>query len=455
MSQTPSPQKSGAAVATFALIALVVAIVVGGLWWVRQNDDAASSASEDASTDVAGGTTDDETTDDGGSSDGDGGRGDGSDADPGLGDAAEEIAAQDFPDDPRVVVISVDSLGSLWVSEATTPTLADLLEQGAGTLNARTEVEKTVTLPNHTGMVTGVRVNRLLGGHGVTWNDTSTRSVAPRDRVGLLHDRRGRAAPARSSSARRSSRCGVGPGRARSTTWTSTQDQTALVTSAIAELQRGRPRPGLPPPGRPGHTPATSRAGAVIPTSRRWPRPMPTSTGSCPRSSTTPSCPSEVVVVVTADHGGVPGLTKHDERRRSENYTIPFVVWGPGSPRATSTRSTLTIEDPGDGRPRYFGPQPVRNGDVANVVTDLLGLDPVPRSQFGVKHDARRRLRFSVGPARRSADGTGASPAGRPQPGTAPRRRHRSSPTRGQTSPRSRSRPCSRPTGRGTRPGPR
>ena len=74
----------------------------------------------------------------------------------------------------RVVVISVDGLASGAITQlgATgTPTLHRLMAEGASTLNARTEVEMTVTLPNHTSMVTGRRVDRALGGHGVTWDD--------------------------------------------------------------------------------------------------------------------------------------------------------------------------------------------------------------------------------------------------------------------------------------------
>ena len=79
----------------------------------------------------------------------------------------------------RVVVVSIDGLGSAWVTPELAPTLTALLENGAGTLNARTEYEMTVTLPNHTGMVTGRRVEAARGGHGVTWNVQTTQTVRP------------------------------------------------------------------------------------------------------------------------------------------------------------------------------------------------------------------------------------------------------------------------------------
>ena len=46
-----------------------------------------------------------------------------------------------------------------------------MMRDGASTLNARTAYELTVTLPNHTSMVTGRKIARSAGGHGVTWND--------------------------------------------------------------------------------------------------------------------------------------------------------------------------------------------------------------------------------------------------------------------------------------------
>ena len=63
--------------------------------------------------------------------------------------------------------LSTDALDGLGSDSA----FGRLLGEGAATLNARTEVEQTITLPNHAGMFTGRRVDPGEGGHGVTWND--------------------------------------------------------------------------------------------------------------------------------------------------------------------------------------------------------------------------------------------------------------------------------------------
>lgn len=49
--------------------------------------------------------------------------------------------------------------------------------QGARTPNARTAVEATRTMPNHTSMLTGRRVDTDLGGHGVTFNTDNGSTV--------------------------------------------------------------------------------------------------------------------------------------------------------------------------------------------------------------------------------------------------------------------------------------
>ncbi|HET7194742.1 MAG TPA: alkaline phosphatase family protein, partial [Nocardioides sp.] len=78
----------------------------------------------------------------------------------------------------RVLAVSIDGLRASAITQlgrAGTPTLHRLMAQGASTLNARTEREMTVTLPNHTGMVTGRRIAASQGGHGVSWNDDRRR----------------------------------------------------------------------------------------------------------------------------------------------------------------------------------------------------------------------------------------------------------------------------------------
>ena len=91
--------------------------------------------------------------------------------------------------------------------------------------------------------------------------------------------------------------------------------------------------------------------------------------------------------MLTADHGGPPGEKGHDDASDVENYRIPFVVWGRGIRPADLYELNPDYADPGTGRPAYGGPQPVRNGDLANLVTELLGLGPVPGSELDAGQD--------------------------------------------------------------------
>lgn len=382
MPEAPSSLKPSASAATLVLVALVVTIAVGGLWWVRHQDDSTppdgpgTSASRAADDDQPRGHKSSPTVSD---------RGDGSDADQGLGETAEEIAGQEFPDDPRVVVISVDGLGSMWVSKETTPTIAEMLTAAAGTLNARTEVEKTVTLPNHTGMVTGLRVDGAQGGHGVTWNHTSTRSVAPgTESVFSTIDAAGGASAVFAGKDKFEMW-----GRA----WPGTIDnlvikprQSALVSTAISDL-RGDDRElvflHLAGPDSAGHANGWGSApylDAVAQADADIDRVVSAIVDD-------PDLAKEVVVIVTADHGGLPGTTTHSDRTLVTNFRIPFLVWGPGITPGDLYALNPDYADPGVQQPGYDGPQPVRNGDVANLVTDLLGLDPVPGSQLNAAQD--------------------------------------------------------------------
>ena len=263
--------------------------------------------------------------------------------------------------------------------------MADLLAQGAGTLNARTEVEKTVTLPNHTGMVTGHRVNATQGGHGVIWNHTSTRSVAPgTDSVFSTIDDAGGSSAVFAGKEKFEMWGRAWPGTIDPLEIDSDQEQ--LVTAAITDLLKddhdlvflhlaGPDSAGHESGwGSPAYLDAVAQADADID------RVLSAILGD-------PDLSEEVVVIVTADHGGVPGTTQHVDRRRAENYTIPFLVWGPGVAPGDLYGLNPDYRDPAGRQPGYGGPQPVRNGDVANLVTDLLGLGPVPGSELDAEHD--------------------------------------------------------------------
>lgn len=84
------------------------------------------------------------------------------------------------PPTGRVLAISIDGLNPQAIrrlGRAGAPNLYRLMDEGAFTLNARTMVDKTETLPNHASMMTGRRVAADQGGHGVNWNDDRTKAT--------------------------------------------------------------------------------------------------------------------------------------------------------------------------------------------------------------------------------------------------------------------------------------
>jgi hypothetical protein len=304
-------------------------------------------------------------------------------ASPGPSSGPDNSAAGGVPDDVRVLVITVDGLGAATVGPETTPAIDRLLEEGAGTRNARTEVEQTETLPNHTSMVTGRPIS-AAGGHGVTWNTDTDRPLRPGvDSVFTA------VADAGGASA-------AFMGKAKFDIWYEAwpeidaflidEDQASLVDAAAADLtshERDLTFVHLAGPDHAGHETgwgSPAYLAAVAQADADVERIVAAADdASRPAGGT--------VVVLTADHGGVPGDDGHAQPGEPANYTIPFVVWGAGVADAGLYELNPDYADPGTGRPSYAGTQPVRNGDVANLVTALLGLPPVPGSRIGRGQD--------------------------------------------------------------------
>jgi hypothetical protein len=322
-------------------------------------------------------------------------------------DAAVAAHADGGMPAPRryVVAISVDALNRralVRLGARGTPALHRLLREGAGTLNARSAYEQTHTLPNHTGMMTG---RPVLGrrGHHVTFNTDNgetLREVNGHYVPGIfdvVHDHHGRTALftskdkfrflARSWDSRHGARDRVGrrdDGRDKISRFVVAVSAT-LLDRLTRQLRR---RPArltflhLAGPDEAGH-----EDGCM---SRRYLAAVRTVDRQVGRVLHTIGRDRDLRlrtnVVLTADHGCPPGQTQHDDRTRRDNYQVPFVVWGPGVARGESLYAlNPTRRRPGTGRPRYSGPQPVRNLDLADLAERLLGLPAVPGGVAGTR----------------------------------------------------------------------
>jgi predicted AlkP superfamily pyrophosphatase or phosphodiesterase len=80
-----------------------------------------------------------------------------------------------------------------------------------------------------------------------------------------------------------------------------------------------------------------------------------------------------LTLILTADHGG--SGTGHSAAYLSDNYRIPFFVWGRGvGPGGDLYALNPDRGEPGVSRPTYDGRQPIRNRDAASLALSLLGL---------------------------------------------------------------------------------
>lgn len=293
-----------------------------------------------------------------------------------------------------VVAISVDGLNPKALAKlgrSGAPTLHKLIDQGASTLNARTEYERTETLPNHTGMVTGRRITAAQGGHGVEWNDDRKKPRTVQDAAGravlsvfdVVNADGGSTSVFASKTKFRLWKRSWGGSIDR---FQVTLDNAALVKSFRQDFATPRRFRflHLSAPDVVGHRkgyltkPYLNQLRA---TDKQLKKVLRTVKQNSP----------DATVVLTSDHGGKG--RSHADPTKLVNYRIPFVVWGHGvTPGSDLYRLNPGYADPGKVRVDYVTPlQPVRNGSLANLSLDLLGLGPVP----GSEHDLRQDLSVS------------------------------------------------------------
>jgi predicted AlkP superfamily pyrophosphatase or phosphodiesterase len=307
----------------------------------------------------------------------------------------------------QILAISVDGLNPVAIRQlgaAGAPAFHRLMREGAYTLNARTEYEKTETLPNHTGMLTGRRVEAATGGHGIDFNsDTGTTVHQQAGRYvasvfDVVHDHGGRTALYSAKTKfelydrtwnahGRHDTIGKDHGTRKIDRVALNTNNAGLVQALNAEL-KSAPRTftllHISPPDTAGHQYGFMSANylaAVRETDRLLGTVLDTVAGK-------PSLKDHTLVLLTADHGGGDAFG-HSDPRKLQNYRVPFMAWGPGVAKGKDLYAiNSAFEAPGTSRPSYGGRQPIRNGDIANLTTDVLNLPTVPGSEL----DRPRRL---------------------------------------------------------------
>ncbi|MDH3715327.1 MAG: alkaline phosphatase family protein [Gammaproteobacteria bacterium] len=99
-----------------------------------------------------------------------------------------------------------------------------------------------------------------------------------------------------------------------------------------------------------------------------------------------PELSDTTAIILTADHGGELGENFHlllPDVGLIESGIVPFYVWGATVSAGADlyALNATTRRDPGRSIPPFSdSPQPIRNGDAANLALDMLALPAVPDS---------------------------------------------------------------------------
>lgn len=307
-----------------------------------------------------------------------------------------------------VIAVSVDGLGSVYLQKlmeaGKLPHFKKLEEESAGTTNARADYNITVTLPNHTSMVTSRRITDPEG-HNWTSNTDPAKGVTIHSRKGgyvasvfdVAHDHGLRTGVwatkskfalfkvSYDGSHGAPDTTGVDNGRDKVDYFLCAKSPE-LENSFISTMTTQPCHFAFVHFGDPdgaGHTHGWG--------SEPYNAALVTIDGYLGRImdliATNPVLKGKTDLIVTADHGGEG--KDHSDASKPIDYTIPFFVWGAGvTPGDLYALNTGTRHSPGEGRPQYSEPvQPVRNGDLGNLALSLLGLPPIPGSMINVKQD--------------------------------------------------------------------
>jgi len=327
-------------------------------------------------------------------------------------------------DNPRVehaIIIAIDGLRSdaLMASPRDLPNFRRLMDEGASTLNARTDPDITVTLPNHLGMVTG----RLMrGDEGHHWELNELTDGGPQ----ILHDEHGQYIQSifdvahdhglrvaiiagktklhllqNSWGEERGLEDVIGDdnGRTKIDTYTYEESIGAVASKIIETLAQPGKRNVIfacyRHPDAAGHaegwdlTENSLFMRALVEVDRELGRILDAIESDI-------RLRGKVAIIITADHGGGAPFKSHNQQHMWVNYIIPFIVWTGTPGVSTGSRDLYTLNpatrrDPGLHQPPHDLTAdtlpPIRNSDAANLALDLLGLPPVAGSTVNRSQD--------------------------------------------------------------------
>ena len=301
----------------------------------------------------------------------------------GIACAAEPLAK-------HVVLISFDGLrpdAITALGREKASAFYKMIEEGASTLNARTDYDYTVTLPNHTCMVTGYPV---LGAHGhqVTENSLVDKSV---------HDFAGRHVFSVFETLRQNQRRSVM--LASKPKFNIYEHSFPMDSASISDYDDSKTlkafdklvQEGLPDfvfmhfsnPDHVGH-----EQGWDINPNSPYMKQVEILNEALQKIiqliDSNNSLNDSTVIIVTTDHGGEG--KGHGDNSNPLDYTIPFIIWGKAVARGedlykiNSDRRTDPLKERIN---NDQSGQPIRNGDAANLAVSLLGLASIEGSTIG------------------------------------------------------------------------
>jgi autotransporter-associated beta strand protein len=308
-----------------------------------------------------------------------------------------------------VINVTLDGVGSGYLDQLINtnqlPNFRRLQAEGAWTSNARTDHDLTETLPSHTTMITG---RGLVGADGHNWSQdyTPTPSQTLHNNKGsyvasvfdVAHDnglRTGLFAGKskfvlfpQSYGATTGAPDATPPDNGRNKIDTYLYDSTSALFDSYLSAMAATPMQysflHLLMPDSAGHS--YGWGGAAFNQSIRE---MDLYVGRLMSAvENSPVLRGNTAIIITADHGGTGN--NHPTYTDPLNYTVPFYVWGPGVTQGADlyALNPATRQDPGASRiPFGSVPQPIRNGDIANLSLNLLGLGPIPGSTINSRQD--------------------------------------------------------------------